>query len=188
MDALVEYRSKITHARETDQKNCLVVQNLPLVLFLLKRFQKDYPNMDSEELVAAGNYGLVKAANNFDTEKQIRFSTYASTIIYREFLKCSIEHRNRGCRIPRKTYEQVEIFAAFYEIFQRVPSYEEAAALLSRKTRLPEDRYVEISNAFGAIRPYSQESDARVLADKTTVEMEVFANEAALSQGAIREQ
>ena len=56
--------------------------NLPLVHSLANRFRGR--GIDYEELVSAGSLGLVKAYDNFDSSRGLRFSTYAVPVILGE--------------------------------------------------------------------------------------------------------
>lgn len=53
----------------------LVTENLNLVHHIAKKYQWMRANYD--DMVSAGNEGLIQAALKFDTAKQVKFSTYA---------------------------------------------------------------------------------------------------------------
>ena len=59
-----------------------IAANLPLVHSLANRFRGR--GIDYEELVSAGSLGLVKAYDNFDSSRGLRFSTYAVPVILGE--------------------------------------------------------------------------------------------------------
>ena len=59
-----------------------IAANLPLVHSLANRFRGR--GIDYEELVSAGSLGLVKAYDNFDFSRGLRFSTYAVPVILGE--------------------------------------------------------------------------------------------------------
>ena len=59
-----------------------IAANLPLVHSLANRFRGR--GIDYEELVSAGSLGLVKACDNFDNSRGLRFSTYAVPVILGE--------------------------------------------------------------------------------------------------------
>lgn len=66
----------------TVEQNRYVTENMGLVHMVIKRyigFGTEY-----EDLVQIGSIGLIKAAENFDKEKNIKFSTYAVTKIVGE--------------------------------------------------------------------------------------------------------
>lgn len=157
MDVLSEYKASISEAIANCSEEDAITQNLPLVVFLANRFHASYPALELEDLVGCGNIGLLKAVRNFDNGRDIKFSTYASTVIYREFLKCMVDSQNRGCRIPRKTFEQVQIVVAYVSEHGQIPQLEDLEPLLPRKTPLPVYRYLEIMNAYQSYIPYAGE-------------------------------
>ena len=72
-------------------RNELISGNLRLVLSVIARFTRSgayagrgrgAPNAD--DLFQVGCIGLIKAIDNFDTEKDVRFSTYAVPMIIGE--------------------------------------------------------------------------------------------------------
>lgn len=64
------------------QDNPLVTENMGLVHLCARRFAGR--GIDYEDMVGAGSLGLVKAAQNFDPERGLRFSTYAVPVILGE--------------------------------------------------------------------------------------------------------
>lgn len=70
---------------EIDAINTLIEHNTRLVLHTVYT-KFCYVDCDQSELVSAGMYGLVKAANTFDPTKNIQFATYAGRCIENEIL------------------------------------------------------------------------------------------------------
>jgi RNA polymerase sporulation-specific sigma factor len=66
----------------TLDKNEIAKENLGLVYSLVKKFVGR--GIEYEELVSAGNVGLVKAINGFDESRGFKFSTYAVPVILGE--------------------------------------------------------------------------------------------------------
>lgn len=75
MDALLR-RAKTGDNIARDQ---LIEGNLRLVLSVIQRFEKRGENPD--DLFQVGCIGLIKAIQNFDPDKQVRFSTYGVPMI-----------------------------------------------------------------------------------------------------------
>ena len=75
---------------DQDAKEEYIKGNLRLVLSVIKRFGNSNENVD--DLFQIGCVGLIKAINNFNTELDVKFSTYAVPPICecRENLKGSI--------------------------------------------------------------------------------------------------
>ncbi len=65
-------------------KNDLIEHNLRLVVHIAKKYYSI--TGDREDLISIGTIGLIKAANTFCSEKNIRFATYAARCIENEIL------------------------------------------------------------------------------------------------------
>ena len=64
---------------DTEARQRLINGNLRLVLSVVQRFTGRRENLD--DLFQVGCIGLVKAVDNFNTELDVRFSTYAVPMI-----------------------------------------------------------------------------------------------------------
>ena len=60
-------------------KEQLIVHNMPLIQSIVARYRGNAT--EYEDLIQLGSMGLVKAINNFDTNYNVRFSTYAVPMI-----------------------------------------------------------------------------------------------------------
>lgn len=69
-----EYQNGNMEAKEE-----LIMGNLKLVLSILKKYQNKVDNMD--DLFQIGTIGLIKAIDNFDLNREVKFSTYAVLMI-----------------------------------------------------------------------------------------------------------
>ncbi len=69
---------------DEEAKRKLVAHNLRLVAHIVKKYYA--ASSDPEDLISIGTIGLIKAANTFNTEKGIRFSSYAARCIENEIL------------------------------------------------------------------------------------------------------
>ncbi len=76
-----EEQECIARIAEGDPKarNELIEHNLRLVVFIVNKHYGD--SREQEDLISIGTIGLIRAAETFDPEKAISFSTYASTCI-----------------------------------------------------------------------------------------------------------
>lgn len=78
-----------------EARNCLIVHNLRLVVYIAKKFEST--GIGIEDLVSIGTIGLIKAVNTFCPTKNIKLATYASRCIENEilmFLRKSSQYRN----------------------------------------------------------------------------------------------
>ena len=69
---------------EPELRRTLVERNLRLVVYIAKKFENTGVNV--EDLISIGTIGLIKAANTFRAEKNIKLATYASRCIENEIL------------------------------------------------------------------------------------------------------
>ena len=70
--------------RDRRFRSILVERNLRLVVYIAKKFENTGIGMD--DLISIGTIGLMKAANTFRTDKNIKLATYASRCIENEIL------------------------------------------------------------------------------------------------------
>ncbi len=88
-------------------KEKLVMGNMPLVGYIARKFL--WTGIEYDELVAAGNFALVKAADRFDGSKGISFSTFAGKCISNGIL---MEDRKRR---RERMYAAASLDANAYE-------------------------------------------------------------------------
>lgn len=79
---------------EPSLRRVLVERNLRLVVYIAKKFENTGINI--EDLVSIGTIGLIKAANTFRADKNIKLATYASRCIENEILMYI--RKNNGVR------------------------------------------------------------------------------------------
>ena len=82
---------------DKEAKDKLILANMRLVLSVVKRFNSTAFNVD--DLFQAGCIGLIKAADNFDTRYNVKFSTYAVPLIIGEVKR--VLRGKTGIRIAR---------------------------------------------------------------------------------------
>ena len=110
-------------------RDTIVERNLRLVLSFVKRYVDNGVGYD--ELVQAGNLGLVEAANIFDPDKG-RFSTIARVYIKRRALEAV--KKSSSLRIPDYFHSEIGRYldarSSFINEHEREPTLEELAAAL----------------------------------------------------------
>ena len=94
-----EKRALLLRVKEGDNeaRDALIYGNLRLVLSIIQRFTNRKENLD--DLFQVGCIGLVKAVDNFNTELEVKFSTYAVPMIIGEIRRYLRD--NNAIRISR---------------------------------------------------------------------------------------
>ena len=101
----------------------LVESNLRLVVRIARSMWK--PGLSLIDLIQDGNIGLMKAAEKFDPERKVRFSTYAVWWI-RQSITRSLINTGRTIRLPHRKEEMLKKLQATTSILsqrlQRAPT------------------------------------------------------------------
>jgi RNA polymerase primary sigma factor len=119
----------------TAARNKLVQANLRLVV----KIAYEYHNCDTSlmDLIQEGNIGLVHAAEKFDPEKDVRFSTYSALWI-KQTISRFLDSKKRAIRLPNRKEEMLrKIRYVYHDLLQklaRVPSDREIAQELGIDT------------------------------------------------------
>lgn len=87
----------ITEKEKNEIKKELLEGNLRFVITVSKQYQNQ--GLDLPDLIAEGNYGLLKAIENFDWSKKLRFISYAVWWVRQSILQ-SLNENARTIRLP----------------------------------------------------------------------------------------
>ena len=111
----------------------LISGNLRLVLSVIQRFANRGENAD--DLFQVGCIGLIKAIDNFNTDLNVKFSTYGVPMIVGEIRRYLRDNSTmRVSRAMRDTaYKVLQAKEAYMAQHQREPSIEEIAKILDIK-------------------------------------------------------
>ncbi len=125
----------------------LIRCNLRLVVSIAKKFtNRGLPLLD---LVAEGNFGLMKAVDRFRAEEDKRFSTYASWWI-KQAIRRALAAKVKNVRVPAYMVEIVNRWRKtsneLSQKYQRTPTPHEIATILE----IPEDKIDVIMKAISA--------------------------------------
>lgn len=135
-----------TKGGDQDARNQLIEGNLRLVLSVIQRFDKRGENPD--DLFQVGCIGLMKAINNFDPTKQVRFSTYGVPMIAGEVRRYLRD--NSAIRVSRSirdvAYRVLQCKEGMVARLGREPSLEE----ISKEMSLPREEVAEALDAVCA--------------------------------------
>ena len=155
--------------KEGDKKSreLLITGNLRLVLSIVQRFRNRDENPD--DLFQLGCIGLIKACDNFNTELEVRFSTYAVPMIIGEIKRYLRD--NSAVRISRSmrdtAYHAMQVKEELNKKYNREPTLEEIA----KEMDLPESSVLQafeaITDPISLYEPvYTENGDTLYLADQ----------------------
>lgn len=142
----VEMDALLRRAKEGDEaaRQKLIEGNLRLVLSVIQRFDKRGESPD--DLFQVGCIGLMKAINNFDPTKQVKFSTYGVPMIAGEVRRYLRD--NSPIRVSRSirdvAYRVLQCKESLLSSLGREPSLEE----ISKQLDLP---LKDVSQALDAV-------------------------------------
>lgn len=111
--ALLEHRDLLAlavraRAGDKDARKRIILANLRLVVHVARGYRnRGLPLLD---LIEEGNLGLIQAADRFEPERGLRFSTYAAIWIRQSILR-GIAEQAKSLRIPVQMFQQMNRFA-----------------------------------------------------------------------------
>ena len=164
----------------------LIYGNLRLVLSIIQRFSGRKENPD--DLFQVGCIGLVKAVDNFNTELDVKFSTYAVPMIIGEIRRYLRD--NNSVRISRSVRDLAYRALQMREELTREKEYEPTVEEIA--TRLGEDKAAVARAMEAIIEPislyepvYSENGDSIYVMDQlsdTSAEDEHWVENIALQE------
>ncbi len=123
----------LSRSGDREARKELILGNLRLVLSIVQRFSSRHENAD--DLFQVGCIGLIKAIDNFNTELDVKFSTYAVPMIIGEVRRYLRD--NNPIRVSRSmrdlAYRSLGVREEILRRESREPGTEEIAAALGEK-------------------------------------------------------
>ena len=124
---------KQAKAGDAEAREALISGNLRLVLSVIQKFSGRGENVD--DLFQVGCIGLIKAIDNFNTDLDVRFSTYGVPMIVGEIRRYLRD--NSAVRVSRSmrdtAYKVLQVKERFVNEHQREPTVDEVARELGVK-------------------------------------------------------
>jgi RNA polymerase sporulation-specific sigma factor len=165
-----EKMALLREIRETgskDAKDKLIRGNLRLVLSVIQRFAGRGEDID--DLFQIGVVGLIKAINNFDLTKEVRFSTYCVPMITGELRRHLRDHS--AVKVSRSmrdlAYKAIQARERLTLSLGREPLMSEIAADIGEKQTDTVIALESISDPVSLFEPvYSDSDDAVYIMDQ----------------------
>ena len=145
----------------------LILHNLRLCSHIVRKYYSSSKNQ--EDLVSLGTIGLVKAVDNFNTELDVKFSTYAVPMIIGEIRRYLRD--NNAIRISRSVrdtaYRALQAREALLGEKQSEPTVDEIAARIGEKKEAVMRAMEAIIEPISLYEPvYSENGDSIYLMDQ----------------------
>ena len=96
--------NNLTQREKLEIQKEILEGNLRFVITVSKQYQNQ--GLDLQDLIAEGNYGLLKAIENFDWSKKLRFISYAVWWVRQSILQ-SLNENARTIRLPVNVVQEL---------------------------------------------------------------------------------
>ncbi len=139
--------SRRVQAGDDKARDKLVESNLRLVVKIARQFVT--PDVALIDLIQEGNLGLIRAAQKYDYNRNVRFSTYASWWIKQSITR-SLANKRRAIRIPHRKEEALKKIQRAYTMLSQVLMRSPTTTEISKETGIQPaevDSILEMSNA-----------------------------------------
>jgi len=133
----------------------LIEANLRLVVKIARGFVT--PEMPLLDLIQEGNVGLIKAAEKYDGERNVRFSTYASWWI-KQAITRSLVNSRRAIRLPHRKEELLKKIQRTYSILTQSLQREPSSSEIARELRVSEGSIAAVMEIAASLVPLETES------------------------------
>lgn len=145
-DEELELFRQLRKGKDKDLRERLIHENLQIVVPIAKKFVYNNNKESLEDLIQVGYIGLIKAVDQFDPDRGVKFITYATHCIMgeiRHYLRDKSESIKRPRWLTRLNREIARYIEEFLQENKRLPSITEISTALN----IEGDGIVEILKA-----------------------------------------
>ena len=163
----MELLRQIKETGSKEAKDKLINGNLRLVLSVIQRFTNRGEDVD--DLFQIGVVGLIKAINNFDLTKEVRFSTYCVPMIAGELRRYLRD--NNQIKVSRSmkdlAYKAMQAKEKYIAENQKEPKIEEIASMIGAERKDVVMALESITEPVSLYEPvYSDSGDTLYILDQ----------------------
>ncbi|MDA8425044.1 MAG: RNA polymerase sigma factor RpoD/SigA [Treponema sp.] len=115
------------------------------------------PDMPLLDLIQEGNLGLIRAAEKYDGERNVRFSTYASWWI-KQAITRSLVNSRRAIRLPHRKEELLKKIQRTYSSLAQALQREPTTAEIACELRVPSSAVCSVMEMASTMIPLETET------------------------------
>jgi RNA polymerase sporulation-specific sigma factor len=130
-DAEQKFYFELAECGETEARNVIVLNNVRLVSYIVKKYCLANICMDMSDLTSIGLFGLIRAASTYKLSKGTKFATYASVCI------------NNALKMSFREYRRDSLCDSLEKVLLPNPDNESGTFNLDRTLRAEPDIYFE---------------------------------------------
>ena len=146
----------------------VIVANLRLVVYLARGYHnRGLPMLD---LIEEGNLGLIQAADRFEPERGLRFSTYAAIWIRQAILR-GIAEQARTVRIPVQMFQQVNRFVRVERALRARLGRDPRAEEIARAMEISTPRAERLGSLLSSLRSLDEGTSVQAYEQLSTEDL-----------------
>lgn len=165
----------------TDQSERLILSNMNFVKALASKFKAKFPSADIDDLIQAGNVGLIEAARRFDTkraqEQGVKFTTYAYPWIKKYILQ-ECEKAIYTLHVPDRVIRKIMYMnnlKSIYSLFLgREPTFNELVNYLEKEMRVTKQEAEKLMRNVGVAEAKAYSLDRKISEDSNVTFADVI--------------
>lgn len=140
-------------------RNEVVVQNLGLIGAIVSGYLRSHPHWSLDELVDIGVFGLFRAIERFDPDRNVQFSTYASYWI-KQTLRRTIDEETPLIRLPAYASNLVSRYGRARRRLENELERSVAQEEVVEQLKLPALKQASLAMALRSQRRVTESGDA----------------------------
>ena len=146
----------------------IIVANLRLVVYLARGYRNR--GLLMLDLIEEGNLGLIHAADGFDPERGLRFSTYAAIWIRQAILR-GVAEQSRSVRIPVQMFQQVNRFVRVERALRASLGREPQAEEIARTMEISTPRAERLGSLLSSLRSLDEGTSVQAYEQLSTEDL-----------------
>ncbi len=164
---LLELARRARRGDEAARKR-IILGNLRLVVHIARGYRnRGLPLLD---LIEEGNLGLIHAADGFEPERGLRFSTYAALWIRQSILR-GVAEQSRSVRIPVQMFQQIHRYSRAERALRASLGREPAADEVGRQLGISSERAHRLAGLLAGLRSLDEGSNMEAFEQLTAEDL-----------------